>query len=320
MTKKCLIGGATLQSLLGFATMRLFSSAPGFLLAGTVAVGCTVYDSQLVTTDGLIGAGADSSGGSTTSAGSAGTGNDAAGKASANTGGTLAHAGESSSGGTDVTTPGDGGEGNEGGEASSGTGGSATTGGNAGAGGGATTGGNAGAGGSGGAAGASGSGGSAGSAGGASVVKCADHPLPLKTTWVATASSSSVGNGTEADGLYNPPAHMLDGSYTERWSSGHAQAGDEWIQIDLGAISTITDLTLNPGNDAGDYPRSYAVRVSNKSEDFAAAIKISGTGMPGTTFVHFNTPAVGRYITVRQTGIEGPWWTIAEVLVGCTDS
>jgi len=35
--------------------------------------------------------------------------------------------------------------------------------------------------------------------------------------------------------------------------------------------------------------------------------------------VHFGTPAVGRYITVRQTGIEGPWWTIAEVLVGCTD-
>lgn len=286
-------------------------------MAGTLAFGCTVYDSELVTTDGLSGSGADSSGGTSTDAG---TGNDAAGKTSASTGGTTtARAGESGSGGTDVT-PSDGGAPSDGGEPSSGTGGTAATGGNAGssAGGSVAAGGKAGAGGTGGSAGASGSG---GSAGGTSVVMCADHVLPAKSTWIATASSSSVGNGTEADGLYNPPAHMLDGSYTERWSSGHAQAGDEWIQIDLGAISTITDLTLNPGNDAGDYPRSYAVRVSNKSEDFAAAIKSSGVGMPGTTFVHFNTPAVGRYITVRQTnGTAGnPWWTIAEVLVGCTD-
>jgi hypothetical protein len=317
MTNKYLACGTARPGLLGFATMRSFSFAPGFLMAGTLAFACTVYDSELVTTDGLIGAGADSSGGTSTAAG---TGNDAAGKTNTNTGGTTtAQAGESGSGGTDVT-PSDGGEGNAGGEASSGTGGTAATGGKAGssAGGTAATGGKAGAGGTGGSAGASGSG---GSAGGASVVKCADHPLSLKTTWVATASSSSVGNGTEADGLYNPPAHMLDNSYTERWSSGHAQAGDEWIQIDLGVVSTITDLTLNPGNDAGDYPRMYAVRVSNKSEDFAATVKASGVGMPGTTFVHFNTPAVGRYITVRQTnGTAGnPWWTIAEVLVGCTD-
>jgi hypothetical protein len=297
--------------------MRLFSSAPGFLVAGTLGFGCTVYDSQLVTTDGLLGAGADSSGGTSTDAG---TGNDAAGKSSSTSGGsTTARAGESGSGGTEVM-PSDGGAGGEGGEPSSGTGGTAATGGKAGssAGGSAGAGGKAGSGGTGGSAGASGSG---GSAGGATVVKCADHVLPAKSTWIATASSSSVGNGTEADGLYNPPVHMLDGSYTERWSSGHAQAGDEWIQIDLGAISSITELTLNPGNDAGDYPRMYAVRVSNKSEDFAAAVKASGTGMPGSTFVQFKTPAVGRYITVRQTNADAgnPWWTIAEVLVGCTD-
>lgn len=166
-----------------------------------------------------------------------------------------------------------------------------------------------------------GSGGSGGTAGSASVVACADHPLPLKTTWVATASSSSIGDGTEADGLYNPPAHMLDGSYTERWSSGKAQLGDEWIQIDFGVVVTLTDITLNPGNDAGDYPRTYAVRVSNKDQDFAAAVKASGDGMPGTTFIHFAKPVTGRYVTVRQTAMPmpAPWWTIAELLASCTD-
>jgi hypothetical protein len=172
---------------------------------------------------------------------------------------------------------------------------------------------------SGGKAGSAGTSGNGGTGGGASVVHCADHPLPLKSTWVATASSFSNGDGTEADGLYNPPAHMLDGSYSERWSTGQAQGGNEWIQLNLGAVSTITDLTLNPGNDAGDYPRSYAVRVSNKDQDFAAPVKVSGSGMTGTTFIHFSPPVVGQYITVRQTGVDSPWWTVAEALVGCTD-
>jgi len=289
--------------------MRLLSSAPGFLALGLVAWGCAVYDSGLVSTDSqLTGNGADSSGGSSGASSGSGASNSGAGKTT--TGGTAPQAGEAT-GGTDALpeggVPSDGGDGPV---VTSGTGGTGS-----GGKGGAATAGNT----SGGKAGSGGMSGSGGTGGGATVVKCADHPLPLKAMWTATASSFSKGDGTEADGLYNPPAHMLDGSYTERWSTGQAQGGNEWIQLNLGAVSTITDLTLNPGNDAGDYPRSYAVRVSNKDQDFAAPVKVSGAGMPGTTFVHFSTPVVGQFITVRQTGIEGPWWTVAEALVGCTD-
>lgn len=286
--------------------MRLFLSAPGLLAGGLTAWGCAVYDSGLVSADShLTGSAAASPGGSFgASGGSDVSGNDA-GKTTTS-GGNASQGGEATAG-TDALpeggVPGEGGDGPviTGGTSSGGNGGSAT--------GGSASGGKA------------GSGGTSGSSGtgGAAVVKCADHPLPLKSTWVATASSFSKGDGTEADGLYNPPAHMLDGSYSERWSTGQEQSGNEWIQLNLGAVSTITDLTLNPGNDAGDYPRSYAVRVSNKDQDFAASVKVSGTGMPGTTFIHFAPPAVGQYITVRQTGVDGPWWTVAEALVGCTD-
>jgi len=309
MTKQYLCKSARHPGLLAFATMRLFSSVPGFVAAGVLAWGCTVYDSELVPSNGeLTGSGADAgSGHGGTSAG--GSEASSAGKSS-NASGTFAtQGGDVATGGADATP--EGGVTGEGGESSTATGGT---------GGSVTNGGKAGAGGSGGKAGAGGSSGSGGTGGSAPVVACADHPVPVdKTTWKATASSYSIGDGTEADGLFNPPSHMLDGSYTERWSSGKAQSGDEWIQIDFGVVVTITDLTLNPGNDAGDYPRSYAVRISNKSEDFAVASKSSGTGMPGTTFVHFNAPITGRYLTVRQTGLTGPWWTVAEVLVGCTD-
>jgi hypothetical protein len=307
MKKQYLSKGSPRVSLVAFATMRLFSPSPALVAAGALAWSCTVYDSGLVPANGeLQGSGAESSSGHGGS--SAGGSETSPAGQNSNTSGTLGSDG--ATGGMSATP--EGGVGGEGGEAPSGSGGSVAIGGKAGAGG---------SGGKAGAAGSSGSGGSGGSGGSAPVVACADHPVPVdKATWKATASSYSMGTGVETDGLFNPPEHMLDGDYGERWSSGKAQSGDEWIQIDFGVVVTITDLTLNPGNDAGDYPRSYAVRISNKTEDFAAAVKASGTGMPGTTFVHFNTPITGRFLTVRQTGLTGPWWTVAEALVGCTDS
>jgi hypothetical protein len=172
-------------------------------------------------------------------------------------------------------------------------------------------------------AGASGKGGGGGTGGSAPVVACADQPISEKTTWIATASSFSEGSGVETDGLYNPPSHMTDGKFGERWSSGKPQMGDEWIQIDFGVVVNLSNVTLNVNNDTGDFPRKYAVRVSNKNEDFAAAVRASGDGMPGNLVVSLASPVSGRYLTVRQTGVNEAdvtaWWTIAEVLVTCSN-
>jgi len=310
MTKEYRGKRAGKASLVDFATIRFSASAAGFAAIGMLAGGCTVYDTGLFPASGqLMGDGATSGGGS---GGGTSTG------AKPTTAGTSGDVGGTfGSGGTDVI-PNDGGADNAGGDSSTAAGGTAGTG--AGAGGKAGAGGtSAGSAGKAGSAGASGNGGSGGTA---PVVACADHPLPLKTTWIATASSSSLGDGLETDGLYNPPEHMTDGKYNERWASGKTQSGDEWIEIDFGVVATFTDLTLNVNTDTGDYPRNYAVRVSNKAQDFAAAAKASGAGAPGNTVLHFNTPLTGRYLNVRQTGvntIDTAWWTIAEVLVGCTD-
>src|ERR1700736_4138786 len=95
---------------------------------------------------------------------------------------------------------------------------------------------------------------------------------------------------------------MSDRLYTTLWSSGKTQSGDEWIQIDFGVVVSLTTLTLNVNNDTGDYPHTYAVRISNTAGDFAAEIKASGDGAPGNTVVNFPAPVTGRYLTVRQTG------------------
>jgi len=308
--------------------MRVFSSAAAFGTAGSLVFGCSVYGSELLqSSDGLIGGGR----GGTSSDGGQGPG----GSESTNGGSTNGESGNGT-GGALVTPEGgaaDGGD-SAGGAVSAGAAGNAgaamggaTTGGTA-TGGSATggKGGTGGAAGQGGTAGAAGTGGSAGAGGGATVAKCSDHPIPAKATWVASASSESLGTMMESDGLYNPAKHMNDGSFVERWSSGQPQAGNEWIQIDFGKPVSLTGLVLNVRGNQGDYPRMYVVRMSDKAKDFAAPILAMGNGMPtvddpDNTNIAFSAMATGQYLTVRQTGALAPnenaWWTITELGVVC---
>jgi hypothetical protein len=298
--------GATPPGLLVSGTMRLFASHPAIFAAGAVAWGCAVYDTDLLH-DGLAG------GGSATS----NAGNASSGGGSASSGGAKAEAGAgaiSTAGEPAIEPSGDAGagEGGSSGEppAHGGSGGQST----AGAGGKPSSGGSAGATGSAGTAGAAGSGGSGNAA------ACALHAVPAKAKWVATASISSVGNGTEADPLYNPPSHVADGSPIERWSTGKPQDGSEWLQIDFGALTTVTKVTLQLGGNGAnmnDYPRSYAIKLSNTSLDVVSTAQAIGNGMLNTDVVATFAPATGRYLLVQQTGSGDKWWTVAEVLVDC---
>jgi hypothetical protein len=285
--------------------MRLLAPTPVFSMLAALVWGCTVYDTSLMGNGADLGSGATGAdGGSGGSSSRSGSGNDSAGTKPSATAGTFGTDGGMATGGT--FSPSEGGEpALDGGEGplAGGSGGAAPEGGSAGS------------------AGAAGKGGSGGSGGGAPTVKCADHPLTLKTTWKVSASHSSLGNMMESDGLYNPPIHAIDGSSSERWSTGKYQEGDEWFQVDFGAVSTITQVTLQVfGKDTADYPRGYAVRVSNADLDFNAAPVASGAGATGSTSITLAAPATGQYLLIRQTGITGEsWWTIDELLVGCTD-
>lgn len=276
--------------------MRFLTPASRFFILGALGWSCVVYDSDLVTSaGGLSGAGNNSSeggGGGASGGGQAKTGTGAAGSSTAGTvsssAGEGGDTGAAGAGAQPAGGEGDG-EGGEGGEPA-GSGGSA--------------GGTAGAGGSG---------------GGATVAKCGDHPLTPKSSWIATASHSST-SATEP-GLENPPSQLIDGMPGKRWSSGKRQAGDEWIQIDFGAVSSITQVTLALGTNSNDYPRAYAIRLSSTDQDFNGPVKASGSGMPGSdVLVTFGSPISGRYLLVRQTGVaDSGWWSIGEVYVSCSD-
>jgi hypothetical protein len=299
--------------------MRSSVLTPAFIAVCVVPFACATYENQ----SGMLGGPSMlDEAGSGGAAGSAAGSGQSTGGAPPGTAGSSSQAGSTANAGT-FSTSGTGGDGNEGGADAgmSGMGGSsAGGGGKAGAGGAAGTGGMGGTAGAGGTAGSAGKGGNGGT-GGSSAVTCSSNPLSARGTWVATASHSSLGNGMESDALYNPASHMLDGALAERWSTGKQQSGDEWIQIDFGKVVTLSDITLQQGNDPGDFPIAYAVRVSNNSGDFNATVRANGAGANGAQVViALAAPATGRYLTIRQTGASTfEWWSIGELQVACSD-
>jgi hypothetical protein len=306
---------------------------PSLALTFTVAVfwpsACAVYNDEslglglggTVPIDNSAGgtnAGASGKGGDTNTGKTGGTSATQAG--SAPTGGTAAETHAGSGGGGDM--PASGGDGSADGGEASGGGGSGGNGGSSGSGAGSGgkgggNGGNGGNGGSGGTpttAGSSGTGGSAGTGGGGgggpSIPVCADHPLTARSSWIASASHPTSGD---------VPANLLDGKIT-RWSTGKAQSGDEWLQVDFGVAVTINHVNLQQGDDTNDYPRTYSVIVSNTTKDLNGTVRSTGSGKSGvSTAILLPALATGRYLLIKQTASSLSWWSAEELEVSCSD-
>lgn len=305
---------------------------------------CAVYDDQPQSQPGAGAAGKNSLAGSSGSTGQGLSGSATAGSTSSSTSGTPSVGGTApTSGSGGDTSPSAGGD-DEGGETT--TGGSRGHGGNAGSSGsgghggvtsaGAANGGKSGAGGghagaggtggaatggaggtpaSGGVAGTNGTAGMAGHAGNGGMPSgplCSDHLLTARATWVPTASDFD----TTKNGIVT---NVLDNKVT-RWSTGKPQAGDEWLQIDFGQTVTLNYVNLQQGDDGNDYPRGYAVIVSDTDNDLAGAVRLTGTGKSGvSTAISLPQLYSGRYLLIKQTSTSLSWWSVEEIEVSCAD-
>lgn len=212
---------------------------------------------------------------------------------------------------TSAGSSGDTGEGGGSGGAQGGTGGSAASGGIAGANGG-VGGASAGSPGVAGSVGNAGTAGAGGSAGAPATPLCTAYPLTARATWIPSASSQSTTPK-------NPPSALTDG-LSARWSSGKPQSGDEWLQVDFGAVVSLRGINLQQGPDTNDFPRSYAVIISDTAKDLTGTVRASGLGTTGaSTNITLPKPFSGRYLLVKQTGSSLSWWSVAEVEVSCAD-
>jgi hypothetical protein len=148
------------------------------------------------------------------------------------------------------------------------------------------------------------------SAGGAAgKLLCVDFPITAEAGWVVSASPD--------DPKY-PPSAVTDGAST-RWSTGHAQGGGEWLQIDFGETVSVRRVNLQQGSlYSNDYPRMYEVFVSDTDENLTGSVLASGVGTSGvTTTIVLPEVFSGRYLLIEQVDTSLSWWSVEEVEVSC---
>jgi hypothetical protein len=249
------------------------------------------------------------------SAGSAGSFNNTSGSAQGGSGSSSGTGGSSAGSFSGGGMPSSAGTFSNGGTSFSGSTFGGGTAGAASGGGGATAGGAGGSGGTAGSGGKATGGAGAGGMGGAPATGC-----PAKTAWTATASIHAMDCPTpDATGDYcAPPSRAIDGVANNRFSTGTARTGNEWLQIDFGKTVTVSGLTLRTANGSTDFTLAYAVRMSNNAADIGTTTAIvSGAGMQGTTTIDFPAAKQGRYLGINQTMAMAGWWSVAELDVDC---
>jgi hypothetical protein len=175
--------------------------------------------------------------------------------------------------------------------------------------------------GSGGAGGSGGGGGSAGNnsagAGGAGgVAKCGDHAIPANAQWVASASSECSPTCADPTGPF-PAALAIDGNPSTRFSSGTAQVGTEYFQIDLGTMATLNQLSITT-TPAGDFTQHYQVKAAASADGLSAApLLADAAGATGTINVTLNQTVNAQVVRIYQTGTTSSWWSINEITIAC---
>jgi hypothetical protein len=285
-------------------------SDPAALLLGGLLTACAVYtDDSLrpLASDSSADSGSDRSGspGAGNLAGSAGSSNiggNSGGKPSSGSPGVAAASGGvaalgGDSGGGEPSSSDGGGFHEAGGEANGGGGepdpmaGGTSQGGNGG----------------------SGGGGSGGGSGGKPTTGpgCSDHPLTARGSWILSASH---------EGTNGAPENLID-EQTTRFTTGKPQSGDEWLQVDFGQVVVLSQINLQQAEaSANDYPRGYAVTVSNTDVNRDGVPNLTGVGKSGvSTTILLPAFAEGRYLLIEQTGSSLSWWSAVELEVSCVD-
>lgn len=122
--------------------------------------------------------------------------------------------------------------------------------------------------------------------------------------WTASAYKT---NGADDAG------NAIDGVFSTRWANGEAQmSSGQWFQIDMNTARTFSAININSDLSTGDYPRGYAIRVSNDGINWGSSIA-NGILWSSDITVTFS-PQQARYIRIYQTGSASDhYWSIHEL-------
>jgi len=129
-------------------------------------------------------------------------------------------------------------------------------------------------------------------------------PLPAVAPPPALAADANLSQGRTAtssstENAATPATAAVDGDTATRWSS--AATDDQWLQVDLGATASISQVVLNW---EAAYAADYKIQVSSDARTWSDLRTVNG-GDGGT-----DTLAVsgqGRYVRMQGIHRATPW-------------
>jgi beta-glucosidase len=87
-------------------------------------------------------------------------------------------------------------------------------------------------------------------------------------------------------------------------------ANGQTVTVDMGAVHSVDQVTMDSAGSTADYARGYQVSLSSDGVNWGSPV---ATGAGSGALVTVGFPAASaRYIRVTQTGSSTSWWSIAE--------
>jgi hypothetical protein len=145
----------------------------------------------------------------------------------------------------------------------------------------------------------------------------AESNCPPKSSWVATALPTPMSG---LDGIPDSqllPQYAIDGDLITRYSSGVVGAVGDFFQVDLGAVATVSGITVNT-TEPTDVAQGYAVELSPDGVLWTA-VAASDANASTVQVVNFPGRAARfvRYTNARNYADGISWFSIHEFDIMC---
>lgn len=135
---------------------------------------------------------------------------------------------------------------------------------------------------------------------------------------VAISSGNSLDRGgwVVTSSIGASPSNVIDANVGSRWTTGVAQAPGQRVQVDMGALVTLNNVTTDTAknsSDEGDWARGYTLELSRDGTSWTTVA--SGVGTRKATTIGFAAQAA-RHFRLTQTSSAAQWWSIGELTAG----
>jgi hypothetical protein len=131
-----------------------------------------------------------------------------------------------------------------------------------------------------------------------------DAPLD-QTNWVASASDT-FGSSS--------PDYLIDGSASNRWTSGKSQYAKMWIMLDMAKPQYFFTMTLDTKEWPGDAGAAYNIYYSMDT-NFSATPSRTFSSSKSLQVIGSDTVILARSIKIELTAPGSEWWSVGELSV-----